>query len=275
MLLCLQIAYFALCLGISTFLIHLVISFKKSKPSVLITLSDMITCDLSMIFLSLMYVAVASFALKSLDTPVHPFLASVTASSITSQVLAIISYLLVKVTVEYFQIKLRVVDLSDIYRQEDVLLFLRLAILFSVAVLTTWIHVASGQPPTYYYITGKPMAPEALEQAAIVLLLSLAVSTVCLLLKAVTVKEKKILLGSTRLPKQTIPLWTYFIGTLIIMFVIVTMVGSFIVNDSDVHSILRHFYFGILSVMLPFILISRNRSLRAFAIKRIKQAFSI
>ncbi len=267
-----QFVYLALCLSIATVEIYLIVCYKTSKPAVFITLSDMVSCDLCLLFLASLYLVSTAFLLASAKLEIRPVLAYIIAPTGTFVTLIIVFYLLCKILVEYFQLRLRVVDLADEYQQEDLLLFIRLTIVFVAISFTVLIHVISGVSPVYYFITETDLTPEALLNFVLVIALSLTVSGVCLILKFVTRNEKRMLLAELgKVEYAKLPFWTYFIGILIIIFVMFSVVVSFIVNTVMVHFVFKNIIFGVCATKLPGIIICKDKKLQVFAIKHIKK----
>ncbi len=272
----LQLAYLAVCLSIATLEIYLFVMYKTSKPAIFTTLSDMISCDLCLVFLTILYLAAASYLLPSAKIEIRPFLAYFIAPTGTFLALIIVFYLLCKCLVEYFQLRLRVIDLADEFQQEDLLLFIRLTIVFVSMSFTIWIHVISDVSPLYNFMTETDVTPEALLNSVLVITLSLTVSSVCLILKFITRNEKRILLGEFGKKKYAkLPIWTYFIGILIFIVSLFSLVVSFIVNGSLTHIVFKHFIFGNCACTLPGIIICKDEKLRKFVIKYMKKKLGL
>ncbi len=108
----LQFVYLAVCLSIGTVEIYLFVSYKTSKPAVFTTLSDMVSCDLSIAFLTSLYLVAASYLVPSAKNEIRPILAYIIAPTATCMSLIVVLYLFSKCLVEYFQLRLRVVDLA-------------------------------------------------------------------------------------------------------------------------------------------------------------------
>ncbi len=268
----LQLVYLAVCLSIATIEVLLIVSYKTSKPAVFTTLSDMVSCDLSFVFLTTLYIAAATYLLSSAKIEINPILAFIIAPTATSLVFVIILYLLSKSLVEYFQLRLRVIDLANEYEQEDLLLFIRLTIAFVTMTFTLWIHVVSDVSPLYYFMTEADVTPEALLNIFLVITVSLIVSFVCLIIKFATRNEKRILLGDLKMEEPTkLPIWTYFFGILIMIIFLFSAVASFIINGSVAHCVFRQCIFGFVSTTLPTIIIFKDKKLRKFTFKHVKR----
>ncbi len=272
----LQFTYLSFCLIMASVQICLIIRHKTSKPTVMVTLSDMIVCDLSAVFLLAIYLAAMPFVAPSVKLDLRPVLASFTSVSITCVILTLIFFLLSKILVQYFQVRLRVVDLTDRYKQDDVLRFIRLAITFMVASLSIWIHAMSGKSPVYYYMMEEHFPPKSFCHAAILVMIICSLSLACLLLKCVTYKEKKTLLTNTREDQATkTSICTYFVGVLTIVLIWASLVVTLLLGYRTVHLFLRHIYFGFFSIVLPGIMINKDKSLRKFCNQKFSKIMSI
>ncbi len=272
----LQFLYLAVCLSIATVEIYLFVIYKTTKPAVFTTLSDMVSCDLSIIFLTLLYLAAASSLLPYVKIEIRPLLACLFAPTGTCLTLICVFYLFAKSLVEYFQLRLRVVDLAEEYQQEDLLLFVRLTIVFVATSFTVWIHIGSGVSAMYYFMTESDVTPEALLHSFLIMTLSSSFSCVCLILKLVTRNKKGRLLGELRKKEHAKPLiCNYYIGILIIFFLLFAVVVSFIINTSMTHFIFTHCVFGICATLLPAFVICQDLKLRKIVFKYLKRKLPV
>ncbi len=270
-LLLLQCPYLAACIISATIQVCLMISHKKSKPVLMVTLTDMVTCDIWAIFLFSLYFALIPFVLPSVEFEWRPIIATFHAVVVTCLVLTFIFYILIKFLVEYFQVKLRVVDIIDEYKQEDVLQFIRLAIAFMVFSLSTWLHVTSGLSPLYYFTTETPVAPKSARHAVTVLKIIVFLSSTCLVLKFITRNEKRILLGQEREERvRKMSMWNFYLGVSILTFTFVILIGSLTFNGKSAHIVLRYIFYGLFCIVLPATVINRDKNLRRFSANKVQ-----
>ncbi len=274
-LLLLQCPYLAICIISNTIQISLIISHKKSKPILMVTLSDMVTCDLLVVFRFALYFAIIPFILPLVEFEFRPIFATLNAAGVTCLVLTIVFYILIKFLVEYFQVRLRVVDITEKYQQEDVLLFVRISIAFMVLSLSSWIHITSGLSPLYYYyLIETPVPPKSSSHAVIVVTIILFLSILCLLLKCITRNEKRNLLVQEQEEELSkISIWNYFIGMSIMTITFITLIASLVINDRSVHLIVRHIYYGLFSIILPATIITKDKKLKRYSKKKVQKAF--
>ncbi len=257
------------CLVSATLQTSLILLYKRSKPTLFVTLSDMMTCDLVYIFLPFMYVAVTVHSITSFELKV-PFEVVLGIGVAFGGInITFLMYLLSACTVEYIHMRWQAVDLVEDFSQEEVLRFIRIVIAVVVAVMMGWKHYVAGYPPTVFFMSKMPFNNQGFLHAKITVILSLTVSALCLILKYLTLRKKKIILGGdAKLLKNKIPFLSYVSISFLLAFMTVGTIAAYLINDFT-HNFAKQIFFIMLGMVFPFITINKDPKLRHFCTRKI------